>query len=440
MPSKTIPFKNLNADAWRNLALAAVAFFYITNFFALLFKIGVENGVGGDFFAYWNAGKAANIYGFSQIYDLDTLEQVQLLTLKQLGFPVEETTPVLMPFLYLSIFLIPFYFLSFLSLPAGYWFWTIFNFLALIFYLLFLIKNFSGENVSSTYKKILLLSLLLSYPVCINFLKGQIELVNLICCGEFLRHAVKKKPLISGLWLGGMLLKPQLLILVVLALFLLKNLKVIHGFMISAAGIVITSVAISGVEGSLKLLKLWTDTDQLYSSFAPENMANWRMIGIIFNNFTSSSLGWILTIVGTIATVIVCFIFLRRRPVMGTNPWVTALFAIFAASCLISWHSHIHSSMVLLPFLLITQLTRSLENHQRILDLFVFSFPVVLMGGSVIKIIFMALQLPPDDNLVVFLLGLAGIIVYLTILITVVKTNTHGRPVFVNLSEKPPTD
>ena len=436
MSFKTLPFKNLNADAWRNLALAAVALLYVANFIALIIKVGVENGVGGDFFAYWSAGKTARIFGFSQIYDQEILGQVQFANIGLTVTPAEEFTPVLLPYLYLSIFLTPFYFLSFLSLAAGYWLWTILNFLALIIYLIFLIRDFSGGNISQTRRKIILLSLLLSFPVYVNFLNGQIELFNVICCGEFLRNAVNKKPVLSGIWLGGMLLKPQLLVLVILALLLMKNWKIIRGFVVSAVGIFAISVSLSGVEGSLELLNLWTGKSPMIVSFAPEDMANWRMLGVNFNNWTSTSLGWILTGIGVAATVMLCVILIRRQPVMGSNQWVTTLFAIFAASCLVSWHSHIHIGMVLLPFLLLAQFSRCPENPHRILNLFVFAFPVALMGGSVIKIILMALQLTPIDNLIDFLLGLAGIIVYITILVTIVKTKAPGNPLKVHLSER----
>jgi len=440
MSFKTLPFKNLNADAWRNLALAAVAFFYIANFIGLIIKYGVMNGLGGDYLAYWSAGKVAREMGFSHIYNLNTMGQIQFQTITNIDLPPGEISPILIPYLYLSIFVIPFYFLSFLDFPASFWVWIVLNILILACYLSFFVRDLSKSKKVQTNWKILFISLFVSYPVYANLVNGQIELLNVIFCGEFLRYAVKKRPVISGLWLGGLLLKPQLLILIILALMLMKNWKIFQGFMISAGGILTVSVFLSGVESLMELLNLWTDTEQLYSSFAPENMANWRMIGFNINNWTSSSFGWILTILGTLATLALWVILIKKKPVMGSSKWVSSLFAIFAASLLISWHSHIHSSMVLLPFLLITQIFRCSENPHRILDLFVFAFPVALLGGSIIKIILIAFQFLPDDNLVVFLLGLAGIIVYMTILFIGVKTNAHGSPLLVNLNEKPPTD
>jgi hypothetical protein len=39
MSAKNIPFKNLNADAWRKIALAAVALMYLLNFINLFIII-----------------------------------------------------------------------------------------------------------------------------------------------------------------------------------------------------------------------------------------------------------------------------------------------------------------------------------------------------------------------------------------------------------------
>lgn len=106
MPPKTLPFKNLNADAWRKLALAAVAFLYIANFIALILKIGIMNGVGGDYWAYWSAGRVARELGFSHIYDLNIIGQVQYQTITNTNLPPDILSPILIPYLYLSIFVL----------------------------------------------------------------------------------------------------------------------------------------------------------------------------------------------------------------------------------------------------------------------------------------------------------------------------------------------
>jgi len=423
MSAKTIPFKNLNADAWRNLALAAVAFFYIANFIGLILNVGIENGLGGDFLAYWSAGKIARELGFSKIYDLNILGQVQFQALEKSTISAGEFTPISVP--YFSFFLLPFYFLSYINFHIGYWLWTIANFLILFFYLSFLMRHFSKNSKLSIYQKILLVSLLLSYPVYANIVNGQIEFMNLFFCGEFIRNAVNKKHVLSGIWLGGLLLKPQLLVLVFLSLLFLRNRNIILGFLISAAGIFTTSLALTNFNGLLELFGLWTGKGQQASSFAPENMANWRMIGFNINNWTSSSFGWILTILGTLATLALWVILIKKKPVMGSTLWVSSLFAIFAASLLISWHSHIHTSMILLPFLVFIAHRQANGNCQRIIDFFVFSFPIAWMMGSIISILPVIFHYQPVENLTNFLLGLSGVVVFIYIILSIIKANSQ---------------
>jgi len=429
---KSLPFKNLNADAWRKLALAAVAFLYIANFIALILKIGIMNGVGGDYWAYWSAGRVARELGFSHIYDLNIIGQVQYQTITNTNLPPDILSPILIPYLYLSFFVIPFYFLSFLDFPSSFWLWTVVNILALAFHLSLFMRDLSKSRTLQSNQKLLLMALLVSYPVYANLINGQIELLNVIFCGEFLRHAINKRPVISGLWLGGLLIKPQMLILVVLALFLMKNWKILQGFVISAVGILITSFCLSGVKGSLDLFKLWTDTDQLNSSFAPENMANWRMIGVNINTWTSSSQGWILTILGTLVTLALWISLIKKKPAMLSSQWIAVLLSIFSASCLISWHSHIHTAMVLLPFLVFLAHRQVNNNSQRIIDFFVFSFPIAWIIGSIISILLVIFHKPPVENLTNFLLGFAGVVVYSYIILAIIKTKPQ-----VELSKDP---
>ena len=44
----------------------------------------------------------------------------------------------------------------------------------------------------------------------------------MIRTGEFIRSSLNKKPVLSGIWLAGLLLKPQLLILIVPIILLMR--------------------------------------------------------------------------------------------------------------------------------------------------------------------------------------------------------------------------
>jgi len=68
----SISFKFLN---WKSLILLMIAVFYLV-------QLGIYFGngrfpitYGEDFFAFWSIGKIADTSGYSQIYDLNLLEE-----------------------------------------------------------------------------------------------------------------------------------------------------------------------------------------------------------------------------------------------------------------------------------------------------------------------------------------------------------------------------
>ena len=62
----------------------------------------------------------------------------------------------------------------------------------------------------------------------------------------------------SGIWLGGLLLKPQLLIIIIPILIIQKNWKVLMGFFASSGVIIGSSLILSGTKGMRSLIDLWT--------------------------------------------------------------------------------------------------------------------------------------------------------------------------------------
>jgi len=95
--------------------------------------------------------------------------------------------------------------------------------------------------------------MLLYFPVFANFINGQVNVFLLVCTGEFLRNVMEDHPFTAGLWLGGLLLKPQVLILIVPVILILRYWKIFAGFFASSAVILLTSLALSGWNG----MKAW---------------------------------------------------------------------------------------------------------------------------------------------------------------------------------------
>lgn len=338
---------------WKLIIVFAVAIFY-----AGLFVIEVRDGkspihYGGDYLAFWSAGKLADDQGYTEIYNLEKLRDVQSETLKIKGFLTESDSLSFftLPAPYLSFFLLPFGLLSRMDVSSSYWVWVILNLLVVIGYLIFFIlKSRLQENgLSSNFY--LLALVLVSFPLFDNLINGQLNAFLMVCTGEFVRNTLCKKPVLSGVWLAGLLLKPQLLILVVPILLIKHCWKILLGFIISSGFVLSFSAAISGFNGTMALFKLWTGWGESNAVTAPMAMINWRMISALINELTSSSLGWVTAGLGIAATLVLVYFIVKNMPRQDNPRWVLGILGLFAATIVTTWHSHHHMALVLIPLL-----------------------------------------------------------------------------------------
>lgn len=414
MPSKTIPFKNLNADAWRNLALAAVCLLYIFTFVAVTLHPGVLLGAGSDFLALWSAGKAASLYGYGQVYNLEILQQLQILPLKNVFTSPQDFYPIPVP--YFPVFILPFQLFSVLDARTGFWVYTVLSAVVLVGYLLFFLERLLPSRKLDSSQKVLAAALMVSYPVFSNLLFGQVEIFLFICAGEMIRAAQAKKSLLCGAWIGGLLLKPQLLLLVIPSLLLMRHWKLLAGFMLISALVLLSSLALSGPEGLADMIGLWTSYVPGVASNSPHAMANWRMLAVNFNAWTNSWFGWIPAVLGILATLYIWIKLSLVRAAFGSPSWILKLAAVMAASCAVTWHSHIHMGMVLIPFLLYAIIYLPGRAVQKAVDWYAFSYPAALLLGFLYLLAAAIWKFQPLTNLNNFLLGLAGLGVYLNFL------------------------
>jgi hypothetical protein len=136
-----------------------------------------------------------------------------------------------------------------------------------------------------------------------------------ICAGEIFRALIKSKSLKAGLWLGGWLFKPQLLILILPILLFKKRWKMLLGFFISLLFVFTISYGLIGKEGFLRLFDILVNSSQGGASSNPQGMMNWRMIGINLANYFNSNIRLGIIITGSLVTTIVTFlVFLKKSP------------------------------------------------------------------------------------------------------------------------------
>ena len=348
-------FHHLRPDEWLRLALLALGTFYAVFTAGVILKSGPFAPAGVDFRALFAAARIAATSGFVQVYNLAAQQEVQEALMAPYH-PLEVASP---PVLLLPVFVAPFCALLPLGLAGGMIFWTLLNLIAPAIYLVWFLRvsqrdqgdrpPFSGEQTDRT----LIALSLLSFPVFINLFLGQTNVWLLVCIGEFLRAWERGRPFRSGLWLGGLLMKPQTLIIVIPFLALSREWGVLSGFAVASAVIGAISLILAGPEGLRAWVTLLTRyTDNLPAvalpTTNPEAMINLRMLGevlsVLFPSAPTRGIAAGLS-VGVALLALWLSLWKKRTPGERSGP----LLSLLAATSAVTWHSHIHMAAMLIP-------------------------------------------------------------------------------------------
>lgn len=344
MNESLIPFKNISKKGWLNLAIAATITFYIILSGFFIIKLDQCKNYGGDFCAYWSAGRIASKSGYANIYDLEILSKVQA------GIYGLQDNPLFHAYgiMYLPIFLVPFQLFSFVKLPTSYALWNLVNLIIFIFY----VRSFIKKIYDKPFPNQLYLLTIVSLPLYINIIEGQVNVWLVVCIGEFIKAIQNHRDINAGLWLGGLLLKPQILLLILPWLVFQRSKRVLLGFTIASLTVLFLSFILVGFDGFANYFNVlaYSGQGQLVSN--PGAMVNWRMLGWHIATFSSSEVGTIVTILSSLVTGgVVLFKFRKRLPI-DDKRFLIAIFGIFAATLAMTWHSHFHTTLILIPFIL----------------------------------------------------------------------------------------
>jgi hypothetical protein len=344
MPEPRRPFQDMTADRWQNLAVAGLLLFYFvyTALQVILHTLCSQMGV--DYCAYWSAGRVANLYGYAQVYDLRILEQIERTILPA---AVDASRFSVNPMAYLPIFVVPFQWLARLPVEIGYWIWTAVNLAALALYL-WRFPQGMGQRPPTVR---LMLLIMASLPIYLNTFSGQVAVWLTISSGEFLRALYYKRPFRAGLWLGGLLLKPHLLVLIGLVLLLQRSVRVLAGLAVMSAILLAACLVLSGPIAVVQMLNLWLvqATGSGYSGVWLEGQMNWRMLAFHVSAFADPRLGTVIAVLGMLATLIITLRVWRRPFDLSPSSPPIAVLGILAATAVLAWHSHINTAMLLIP-------------------------------------------------------------------------------------------
>ena len=356
-----LPFQNLNSKSWKNLAIVATITFYLIQ--VGIGALNLFSFLGSDFMAYWSAGYITNKWEFIQIYDFALLEKTQHLMIFGEILPNISFPPL--PMAYIPIFVLLFQLLALLPPISSFYLWTFLNLVAGVLYLIYFVKKLEHPN-----KKQILFLFFISFPFFQNLFWGQINIFLLIFLGEFIHAMQSKKEFKSGLWISALLLKPQTLIIIIPALLVGKKNKTLLGAALGAFILLGTSFLIAGTKGITKLIELWLGYSDNIVGAGIEMMGNWRMVGNLINQISTSDFGGAFTIIAATITILWVLYLWSLSSTPSETTFIILITATFAATGLSTWHSHVHMAVILIPALLFLYLKDELP--EKLASLWIF--------------------------------------------------------------------
>lgn len=348
---------------WTVIPLILIVSFYIILLVTWVSGHGFISSYGSDYVAMWSAGKLIDSGRFSDAYNLQSLTRIQYQLQVDLNKISGTTKFVTLPAPYLPVFLILFKYLSRFAAETSFWIWIVLNQIALIGYMFYFSKKTLKSLDGFRNELLLFILVLVPLPVFDNFVTGQMNVLLLICMGEFFRNAARKKIFLSGIWLGGLLLKPQLLVLILPYLFLEHEWKSIKGFLLSAGVLILTSYMLSGTDGMYSYLQLLSGWQNNNSVTAPDVMINWRMVGVYFDHFVGPPSGVIVAFFGTAATIGLLYLLIKRYRRVEETAHGMIIVGLISGTLAVTWHAHVHMAIVLLPLLVGTIMKNQLPRH-----------------------------------------------------------------------------
>jgi len=294
---------------------------------------------GADFGAFRSAAEVARDHGYAGVYDLGLLEPPERRLVEAYASDAVQADFEVIPVPYFPLFLLPFRLTLFVDPIPGWLSWAALNALALLTYSRRLGKAFNARPAISA------LVLLVSLPAFLTLAFGQVNVWLLIGFGESLLALQRGREIAAGTWLGLLLLKPQILLLIVLGLVVGRRWRVLAGLSLASAFVVLGSLWLAGADGLAALASLWLSYAGDMPTTYPESMMNWRGLMVNLQPIIGGPLGVAAMAVGMMMTAVAGVWLWRRTDTRRDHQQVAA--GSYAASSAVAWHSHVHMALPL---------------------------------------------------------------------------------------------
>ncbi|MCL4465984.1 MAG: DUF2029 domain-containing protein [Chloroflexi bacterium] len=345
---RRLPLVGLGRGGWVNLALAALAVFYVLLFAFWVYQVGLFRYVGSDFRAVWAAAEVGRDNGFARIYDLSLLadHERQLFSMYPDNGPGMAFAVVPMP--YLPVFVLPFLPLLPLGPTLGFAVWTVANLVLITLYFVRLTWAFRSAGP----RRLVLPLLVLAWPVYLTLFFGQVNLLPLVGVGEFVLSLRRRRPWLAGLWLALLLIKPQLLIVLLPGLLLARQRNALLGFAVAAVAVGGGSIYMLGLDGVRDLASLVSGYVAGMPTNTPQHMMNWRSLWLNIGGSLQPEMEWAVVGVGMLLCAGAALWLWWHGDLAGDKRLSAMLLATLAATDTVAWDSHMHMALATVPALL----------------------------------------------------------------------------------------
>jgi len=204
---------------------------------------GLFEYIGLDYRGSRTAGEAILEHGLGAAYQSQLLEESQRRLFDRYVIESEEhSLPFgVVPAPYPPPFTLAFVLSTWLPPVPGYLAWTLFHAFALAVYQLRLARAFGVSKPGW-----LIVAVILSFPAFINLIMGQISIWLVVFFGEAVIAFDRQQRFRTGVWLGLLVCKPQVLILFVPALVLARQWRVLLGMVALAAVLIVPTLVFAG--------------------------------------------------------------------------------------------------------------------------------------------------------------------------------------------------
>jgi hypothetical protein len=348
--------------------LLLLALFYTSFTAGAVHTRGFFEYLGIDYRTFRSSAEIIVDKGFAHIYDLDVQEQYQRPLYEDYALEPLRSPYATAPTYYPPPFLLPFLGLLVFSPVPSFAVWTLLNLLILV-----LDQGRYGS---------ILLAAVLSLPAVLNLFFGQVGVWMTICLGEFILSSRRGQPFLGGLWLSGLVLKPQSLLLLLPGLLLGRQFKVLWGSFVGGLALLLASLLLAGWQGLQQLGRLYLLYTGGLETTRAEIMLNWRALVINLEQILPGWISWGLAIGGMVLTAAAAISLWLPAVDPASPKFSLVLLGTYTATCALSWHAHVHMALPLIPLLLLARSHGGLSGRMLKTWLVVpaLVFPLVLIA------------------------------------------------------------